>query len=89
MTVRVTSLRGADVGAYYVDLERAGLGRYYFDAGEPAGVWLGAQAIALGLRGEIDPDAFLALVDGAGEGTPVTGPAPTRVLVGLGWSIGR
>lgn len=66
MTVRVTSLRGADVGAYYVDLERAGLGRYYLDAGEPAGVWLGAQANALGLRGEIGPDMFLGLINGVG-----------------------
>lgn len=65
MTVRVTSLRGSDVGAYYVDLERAGLGRCYFDAGEPPGVWLGAQAKALGFRGDIDPDMFLALIDSA------------------------
>jgi len=75
VTVRVTSLRGADVGTYYVDLERAGLGRYYFDAGEPAGMWLGEQARALGLRGDVDPDAFVALMDGVGPSGDTLGRA--------------
>ena len=66
MTVRVTSLRGTDAGAYYVDPERRGLATYYLDAGEPPGLWAGAQARAWGLRGAVDADVFLALMDGAG-----------------------
>jgi conjugative relaxase-like TrwC/TraI family protein len=64
VTVRVTSLTGADAGGYYVDPERHGLATYYLDAGEPPGMWLGKQAAALGLAGDIDPEAFLSLVDG-------------------------
>lgn len=65
VTVRVTSLRGADAGAYYVDAERRGLATYYLDAGEPPGVWLGKQATAWGLRGTVDAEVFLALINGA------------------------
>lgn len=66
VTVRVTSLRGADAGAYYVDPERHGLATYYLDAGEPPGIWIGEQARAWGLSAEVDPDVFLALMDGSG-----------------------
>lgn len=64
VTVRVTTRIGADAGAYYVDPDRHGLATYYLDAGEPPGVWFGKQASAWGLTGHVDPDAFLALVDG-------------------------
>ena len=40
MTVRVTTLKGADAGLYYVEA----LPSYYLDAGEPAGVWHGLGA---------------------------------------------
>jgi conjugative relaxase-like TrwC/TraI family protein len=66
VTVRVTSLRGADAGAYYVDPERSGLATYYLDAGEPPGVWRGHQPAAFGLEGAVDAEMFLALLDGAG-----------------------
>lgn len=66
MTVRVTSLRGADAGAYYVDPERRGLATYYLEAGEPAGRWAGEQAHAWGWRGKVETYAFLELMDGAG-----------------------
>lgn len=60
----MTSLTAPDAGAYYVDPERSGLAGYYLDSGEPPGVWLGTQAAALGLKGEVDPETFLSLVNG-------------------------
>lgn len=60
VTARVTTLKGVDAGAYYVD----GPGRYYLDGGEPSGRWLGRGAEALGLAGEVDDGHFLALLDG-------------------------
>ncbi|MBK6856690.1 MAG: relaxase domain-containing protein [Microthrixaceae bacterium] len=66
MTARVTTLKGPDAGAYYVD----GPGRYYLDGDEPPGRWLGRGAAALGLAGEVDDDDFLSLMDGR---DPTTG----------------
>jgi conjugative relaxase-like TrwC/TraI family protein len=66
VTVRVTSLRGADAGAYYVDPDRRGLATYYLDAGEPPGQWVGRQAAVWRLIGAVDAEAFLSLMDGAG-----------------------
>jgi hypothetical protein len=60
MTVRVTTLKGADAGAYYVEQ----LPNYYLQSGEPRGVWLGDGAPMLGLAGELDDDDFLALMAG-------------------------
>lgn len=60
MTVRVTTLKGADAGAYYVEA----LPNYYLDSAEPRGVWLGDGAAQLGLAGEVDDEAFLALMGG-------------------------
>ena len=67
MTARVTTLKGPDAGAYYLDA----LPRYYLDAvGEPPGRWLGHGADALGLGAELDGDAFLRIMAG---GHPDTG----------------
>ena len=60
MTVRVTTLKGPLAGAYYVEQ----LPSYYLDAGEPRGVWLGQGAGLLGLAGEVDDEAFLAVMAG-------------------------
>jgi conjugative relaxase-like TrwC/TraI family protein len=60
MTVRVTTLKGADAGAYYVEQ----LPNYYLQSGEPRGVWLGTGAAMLGLSGEVADDHFLALMAG-------------------------
>ena len=60
MTVRVTTLKGADAGSYYVEQ----LPNYYLDSGEPRGIWLGTAAIELGLVGEVADDAFIALMGG-------------------------
>jgi len=60
VTVRVTTLKGPLAGAYYVEQ----LPSYYLDAGEPRGVWLGEGAELLGLAGEVDDDAFLAVMAG-------------------------
>jgi len=65
VTVRVTSLAGADAGAYYVDPERHALATYYSEAGEPPGAWGGKQAAAWGLVGDVDPEVFRSLMDGA------------------------
>ena len=64
VTARVTSLTGPEAGAYYVDPDRHALATYYLDAGEPPGVWIGTQAKALGLVGDVDPEDFLSLMDG-------------------------
>jgi conjugative relaxase-like TrwC/TraI family protein len=63
MTVRVTTLKGCDAGAYYVEQ----LPNYYLQSGEPRGTWLGDGAPMLGLAGEVDDDAFLALIAGMCE----------------------
>ncbi len=60
MTVRVSTLKGCDAGAYYVEQ----LPNYYLQSGEPRGMWLGDGAPMLGLSGEVDDDAFLALIAG-------------------------
>ncbi len=60
VTVRVTTLKGAAAGAYYVEA----LPNYYLDADEPRGLWHGRAAGMLGLSGTVDDDAFLALMAG-------------------------
>src|SRR5262245_1148983 len=60
VTVRVTTLRGVDAGAYYVEH----LPNYYLAAGEPRGSWVGRGAATLGLDGPIGDDAFLELLAG-------------------------
>jgi conjugative relaxase-like TrwC/TraI family protein len=71
MTARVSTLKGADAGLYYVEA----LPSYYLDAGEPAGHWRGDGALFLGLQGEVDDDAFLKLMAGL---DPATGEALGR-----------
>ena len=66
VTVRVTTLRGADAGLYYVEH----LPNYYLEPGEPPGVWFGNGAATLGLRDEFDPDAFVAVMAGAHPSDP-------------------
>ena len=60
VTVRVTSLYGDTAGAYYVEKP----GQYYLDGDEPPGVWRGRGADELGLAGELDDEAFVALLAG-------------------------
>jgi conjugative relaxase-like TrwC/TraI family protein len=62
--MRVTTLKGLDAGRYYTDR----LPSYYLDGGEPPGRWWGRAARDLGLSGEVDAEAFLAVM---------TGQAPT------------
>lgn len=69
VTVRVTTLKGPDVGLYYLD----SIGRYYLDAtGEPAGVWHGRGLDRLGVDGAIADDAFLRLMAGQHPTTGAT-----------------
>jgi conjugative relaxase-like TrwC/TraI family protein len=56
----VTTLKGADAGAYYVEA----LPNYYLDSGEPRGVWIGDGASLLGLADEVADEQFLALMAG-------------------------
>jgi conjugative relaxase-like TrwC/TraI family protein len=60
VTVRVTTLKGADAGAYYVEA----LPNYYLDSGEPRGLWIGDGASLLGLADEVADEQFLALMAG-------------------------
>ncbi len=61
VTARVTTLKGADAGAYYVEA----LPNYYLDSGEPAGVWHGKGAELLGLEGKIVDGEFLKIMAGS------------------------
>ena len=61
MTVRVTTLKGSGVGAYYVD---GSADYYYHQPDEPRGRWLGDAAKMLGLSGEVADDRLLALMAG-------------------------
>ncbi len=60
VTVRVTTLKGAEAGAYYVEQ----LPNYYLDSGEPRGIWFGDGARQLGVTGEVGDEAFLAVMAG-------------------------
>ncbi|MFW2381431.1 MAG: relaxase domain-containing protein, partial [Acidimicrobiales bacterium] len=60
MTARVTTLKGPDAGAYYVEA----LPSYYLQAGEPRGQWHGRGAATLGLSGPIRDEDFLAVMAG-------------------------
>ena len=59
VTVRVTTLKGVNAGAYYVER----LPNYYLDAeGEPPGVWHGRGATVLGVTAS--PAHPVGVVDG-------------------------
>ncbi|MGE4164011.1 MAG: MobF family relaxase [Vicinamibacterales bacterium] len=60
VTVRVTSLKGAGAGEYYV----AEPGGYYLAAGEPPGRWFGDGAARLGLDASVDDAAFVSVLAG-------------------------
>ncbi len=65
MTARVTTLKGVDAGAYYVEA----LPSYYLDADEPPGRWHGQGADLLGLRGEVRDEDFLDVMAGVHPGS--------------------
>ena len=65
MTVRVTTLKGVEAGRYYTER----LPSYYLDGDEPPGRWWGAAVENLGLAGDVDPEAFLALMAGKDPAT--------------------
>lgn len=66
MTVRVTTLKGLGAGRYYIER----LPRYYLDANEPRGQWVGIARHELALFGELDDDDFLAVIDGLDPNDP-------------------
>ncbi len=65
VTARVTTLKGVDAGAYYVEA----LPSYYLDADEPPGRWHGRGADVLGLRGEVRDEDFLDIMAGVHPGS--------------------
>jgi len=65
MTARVTTLKGVDAGAYYVEA----LPSYYLDADEPPGRWHGRGADLLELRGEVRDEDFLDIMAGVHPGS--------------------
>ncbi|MEX1038818.1 MAG: MobF family relaxase [Acidimicrobiia bacterium] len=65
MTVRVNSLKGVEAGRYYTER----LPSYYLDGSEPPGRWWGQAAGRLGLDGQVDPEAFLAVMAGRDPAT--------------------
>jgi len=67
VTVRVTTLKGAGAGRYYTEH----LPSYYLDGDEPPGRWWGRGAGDLGLAGQVDPDAFLAVMAGCDPATGI------------------
>ncbi len=65
MTARVTTLKGVDAGAYYVE----SLPSYYLDADEPPGRWHGRGADMLALRGQVRDEDFLDIMAGVYPGS--------------------
>ena len=65
MTARVTTLKGVEAGAYYVEA----LPSYYLDADEPPGRWHGQGADLLGLRGQVRDEDFLDIIAGVHPGS--------------------
>ena len=65
MTVRVTTLKGTAAGRYYTEH----LPSYYLDGDEPPGRWWGRGAAILGLSGDVDAEAFLAVMAGLDPAT--------------------
>ncbi len=65
MTARVTTLKGVDAGAYYIEA----LPSYYLDADEPPGRCHGRGADMLGLRGEVRDEDFLDVMAGVHPGS--------------------
>ncbi len=60
MTVRVTTLKGAGAGRYCTEH----LPSYYLDGDEPPGRWWGRGARLLGVDGDVEAGAFLAVMAG-------------------------
>lgn len=99
MTVRVTTLKGPDAGAYYVEA----LPNYYLQVKEPRGRWTARATLPLGLSGDVVDDDFLTLMAGRdprhpnrdrgrrfgddsvrGYDVTCSAPKPVSVLFGLG-----
>lgn len=60
---------GRAAGSYYLEAVADGKDDYYLGHGEAAGRWIGTGVQALGLSGEVAPDAFLAVVAGRQPGS--------------------
>ena len=79
--MRVTPLKGATVGEYYV----SEVGSYYLAAGEPPGRWFGVGVARLGLNGvSFDDGAFVSVLAGVdpSSDTPLGRPFVERSVRG-------
>ena len=84
--ITASQIRGAAGAEYYCSGGREGpdVASYYTDTPEPAGVWSGAGAEALGLTGDVDEDTFRDLFteylapDGTRAGKPPRGAGESR-----------
>ncbi|MCH7846032.1 MAG: relaxase domain-containing protein [Acidobacteria bacterium] len=61
----MTTLKGAAAGRYYTEH----LPSYYLDGDEPSGRWWGRGAELLGLTGDVEAEAFLAVMAGQNPAT--------------------
>ena len=72
---------------YYLDQVANSRDDYFAGRGEAPGVWMGAGAAALGLSGRVDPEEYLAVMDGRspdGDTRLARGRGGRRVC---GWSL--
>ncbi|MCU1691888.1 MAG: Ti-type conjugative transfer relaxase TraA [Frankiales bacterium] len=70
---------GAGQASYYLDAVADGAEDYYVHGGEAPGQWIGAGAPGLGLTGQVDGEAFTALLRGQHPAVPGLLGRPTKV----------
>jgi conjugative relaxase-like TrwC/TraI family protein len=78
--VGVTKIGPRNAG-YWINAVAEGGEDYYTKPGEAPGEWMGTLAAELGLEGEVDPDAYAAVLAGEHPGTAETlveRPAPRK-----------
>jgi conjugative relaxase-like TrwC/TraI family protein len=66
---------------YWINAVAEGGEDYYTKPGEAPGEWMGSLAAELGLEGEVEPDAYAAILAGEHPGTAealVERPAPRK-----------
>ncbi|MDA8310696.1 MAG: relaxase domain-containing protein [Actinomycetota bacterium] len=69
MTVSIGKIRGGSGISYLIGAVARGSEDYYTGSGEAAGQWLGSGSAALGLEGEVDPEAFARVLRGLDPAT--------------------
>ncbi len=62
--VGITKVQRANA-RYWIEAVVGGGEDYYTKPGEAPGQWLGELAAQLGLEGQVDPDAYAAILEGS------------------------